>query len=94
MSKKKYSIPEEESMKVSDPAIVSHAEPFTLAQREILNAIAGLSDEDVRDLQKAIALYFAHKADESMDELWANGTWNEQTLETLKHTHYRTPYNN
>lgn len=93
MQNKEYSIPEEESVNASEPVATPHAQPFTLAQREILDAVAGIKDEDVRELKKAIALYFAQKADKAMEELWDNGTWNEDTLERLRQTHLRTPYN-
>ena len=42
--------------------------------------------------QHAISEFFANRADEAMEQLWADGTWNEETLRSLKNAHYRTPY--
>ena len=42
--------------------------------------------------RKLISEFFANRADEAMEQLWSEGTWNEQTLADLKKAHYRTPY--
>lgn len=66
---------------------------FTPAQIEVLNAVAHLkTEEEIEGLKLAISEYFASLADKEMDRLWAEGIWNEQTLEDLKTSHYRTPY--
>lgn len=77
----------------SEPAALAASATFSPAQIELLNAMAWLrTDEDVRALQHAISEFFASRADEAMEQLWADGTWNEQTLHSLKSAHYRTPY--
>ena len=43
-------------------------------------------------LKHAISEFFARRADEEMEKLWASGDWNEQTLQELKTAHYRPPY--
>ena len=88
----KYPDIQEEPQMVSEPSAINY-QPFTPAQREIINAVAHLKDDQVRELQQAISQYFARKADEAMEELWDDGTWNEETLDTLRKTHFRTPYN-
>ncbi len=66
---------------------------FTPAQIEVLNAVAHLrTEEEIRGLKQAISNYFFDLVDKEMDKLWESGAWNEQTLENLKHAHYRTPY--
>ena len=66
---------------------------FSPAQVELLNAMAWLkTDDEVRALQHAISEFFAQRADEAMEQLWADGTWNEQKLRDLENAHYRTPY--
>lgn len=66
---------------------------FSPAQVELLNAMAWLkTDDEVRALQHAISEFFAQRADEAMEQLWADGTWNEQKLRDLEKAHYRTPY--
>lgn len=66
---------------------------FTPAQVEVLNAVAHLhTEEEIRDLRKAISHFFLERTNQEMDKLWESGAWNEQTLESLKNAHYRTPY--
>jgi hypothetical protein len=66
---------------------------FSPAQVELLNAMAWLkTDDEVRALQHAISEFFAQRADEAMEQLWADGKWNEQKLRDLENAHYRTPY--
>ncbi|MCC8071737.1 MAG: dephospho-CoA kinase [Bacteroidales bacterium] len=63
------------------------------AQIEILHAMAALNtEEEVRDLKRAITAFFAKRADEAMDKLWESGQWNYDKLQSLKDAHYRTPY--
>mgnify|MGYP007012563706 CR=1 FL=1 len=40
----------------------------------------------------ATSEFFAQRADEAMEQLWADGIWNEQKLRNLENAHYRTPY--
>lgn len=66
---------------------------FTPAQLELLDTFAFIkSDEELLALKQAISEFFAKRADEEMEKLWQSGQWNEQTLEHLKTTHFRTPY--
>lgn len=66
---------------------------FNEAQLELLNVLADVNDEEeLMALKHAISEFFARRADEEMEKLWASGDWNEQTLQELKTAHYRTPY--
>lgn len=66
---------------------------FNQAQIEMLGALSVIQDEkELMALKHTISEFFARRADEEMEKLWAEGKWNEQTLEDLKSAHYRTPY--
>ena len=66
---------------------------FNEAQIEMLGALSAIkSDADLMALKQAISEFFANRADEEMEKLWDNGTWNEQTLEDMRTAHFRTPY--
>ena len=68
-------------------------QPFNQAQLELLSTMASLKSEaDLIELKQAIARFFAERADREMERLWENGTINEETLESWKHEHMRTPY--
>ena len=68
-------------------------QPFNSAQIELLSTLASLNTEtDLMELKQAISRFFAERADREMERLWENGTINENTLETWKHEHMRTPY--
>lgn len=63
------------------------------AQVELLGAMSAInSDSDLKALKEAISEFFARRADEEMEKLWQEGTWNAETLENLRTAHYRTPY--
>lgn len=63
------------------------------AQIEMLGAMSAIKSEaDLYALKHAISEFFANRADEEMEKLWNDGTWNEQTLKDLRTVHYRTPY--
>ena len=66
---------------------------FNDAQLELLSTMATINDEaELLALKHVISEFFARRADEEMEKLWASGEWNEQTLQDLKEAHYRTPY--
>lgn len=63
------------------------------AQLVLLKAMRTLkTEEEVRELQRAIARFFADRADREMDRLWESGIWNAEKQAALEHAHYRTPY--
>ena len=66
---------------------------FNEAQLEMLDIMAGIdSKEELDALKHAISEFFARRADEEMEKLWQEGTWSEQTQQSLQNAHYRTPY--
>ena len=66
---------------------------FNDAQLELLSVMANIKDEaEFLALKHAISEFYARRADEEMEKLWASGEWNEKTIQELKTAHYRTPY--
>ncbi len=63
------------------------------AQLEILNAAASISTKaEFEEFRNLIAHFFASKAQKAIDELWENGSINEQTIDKWGKEHLRTPY--
>ena len=63
------------------------------AQLQILDMMSFVNTpEALRDLNKIISDYFVQKADAEMNEMWENGSLNEERIENFRHLHERTPY--
>lgn len=93
MSDDRFPSVEDSPQIASETVSITPSAIFTPAQVELLNAMAWIrTDADVLALKYAISEFFAQRADEAMEQLWADGTWNEQTLKNLRGAHYRTPY--
>jgi hypothetical protein len=59
-------------------------------QLELLKLYArNVSDEELKDIRKMLADYYARKADEEMDRLWKEKGWNQDTIEKWKKEHFR-----
>ncbi|MCF0070535.1 hypothetical protein LZD49_08625 [Dyadobacter sp. CY261] len=70
----------------------SHTTPTRLSnlQSELLKLYAhNVSDDQLRDIRKMPADYFAAKIDAEIDHLWDANGWNEQTIESWKSEHMR-----
>ena len=66
---------------------------FNEAQLDILNMMQWVkSPEVLSDLKQAISDFFAKKAKEEMDALWANGTMTQEKFDSFATLHERTPY--
>lgn len=66
---------------------------FNEAQLDILNMMQWVkSPESLSDLKQAISDFFAKKAKEEMDALWANGTMTQEKFDSFATLHERTPY--
>nr|WP_295921027.1 hypothetical protein [uncultured Dyadobacter sp.] len=71
----------------------SHTAPTRLSnlQSELLKLYAyNVSDDQLRDIRKMLADYFARKIDAEMDRLWESNAWDEQTIESWKSEHMRS----
>ncbi|MBQ7210130.1 MAG: hypothetical protein IJS05_04465 [Paludibacteraceae bacterium] len=66
---------------------------FTPAQVHVFNMVSHIKSEvGLEQLRKQLALYYAQKIDDEMDQLWETGTWDETKLNELRGSHFRTPY--
>ena len=66
---------------------------FNEAQLYILNMMQWVkSPEALSTLKQAISDFFAKKAKEEMDALWANGTMTQEKFDSFATLHERTPY--
>lgn len=64
-----------------------------MAQLELMNAAANVnSQEDLDALKLTISLFFAEKAQREIDQMWEDGTFNQEKLDELRGQHLRTPY--
>lgn len=51
------------------------------------------SDRDLEEIKVALSQYFAKRAEDEMDKLWDNGSWDDEKNEAVLSQHLRTPYN-
>ena len=66
---------------------------FNDAQIDLLNMMKWVkTPETLSELKQAISDYFANKAKEEMDRLWAEGIMTEDKVESFATLHERTPY--
>lgn len=66
---------------------------FNPAQMHVLNLVSHIkTPESLNNLKEQLAKYYAKIIDEQMDELWESGEWNEQKLQDLRNSHFRTAY--
>ena len=63
------------------------------AQLELLKMVATFdTPEAVADLKQAVSNYFAQKANEEINKLWADGTLTDAKVADFRNLHERTPY--
>jgi hypothetical protein len=66
---------------------------FNPAQLHLLNMLSHIhTDQGLDRLKNQLEAFYAKQIDTEMDKLWENGEWNEQTLQDLKGSHFRTPH--
>lgn len=74
--------------------IYMEAITFSPAQVHVFNLVSHIkSAVALEQLREQLAAFYAQKVDEEMDQLWKSGEWNEQKLDSLRGSHFRTPYN-
>ena len=67
---------------------------FSPAQVHIFNMVSHItSDQALEQLREQLADFYAKQVDAEMDSLWGTGEWNQQKLQSLRGSHFRTPYN-
>lgn len=66
---------------------------FSPAQVHVFNLVSHIKSEAaLEQLREQLAAFYARKVDEEMDQLWESGEWNEKKLQSLRGSHFRTPY--
>lgn len=65
---------------------------FNSAQLELLRMMSFVKTDDaMKELKTVIAQYFAKKAKQEMEEMWATVEMNDEKFETFRNLHERTP---
>ena len=73
---------------------IMEAITFSPAQIHVFNMVSHITSASaLEQLREQLAAFYAKQVDAEMDGLWENGVWNEQRLQSLRDTHFRTPYN-
>jgi hypothetical protein len=66
---------------------------FSNMQLELLNLFnRDISEEDLKAIKRLITKYLAEKLSLLADKVWEEKGLTNQDMETLLHTHLRTPY--
>ena len=64
-----------------------------LAQLELLNAAANVSTQaDLDALRLTLSLFFAGRAQQAIEKMWDEGTFDQQKLDELREQNLRTPH--
>jgi hypothetical protein len=67
---------------------------FSPAQMHLFSLMSRIkTTEGLEQLKEQLAAYYANQVDAEMDKLWDSGEWNDEKLEALRGSHFRTPYN-
>lgn len=60
-------------------------------QLELLKLYSyNVSDDQLREIRRLLADYFAQKIDAEMNQLWQEKTWSNETIEAWKTEHLRS----
>ena len=64
-----------------------------LAQLEIMNAAANVNSQaDLEALKLTLSRFFAERAQQAIDKMWDEGSFDQKKLDELRGQHLRTPY--
>ena len=64
-----------------------------MAQLELMNAAANVATQaDLDALRLTLSLFFAQRAQQAIDKMWDEGTFDQKKLDELRSLHLRTPY--
>ncbi len=64
------------------------------AQLQLLDMLSFVNTpKALQDLNNVISDYFVKMADMEMEQMWNEGSLNEERIENFRHLHERTPYN-
>lgn len=74
-------------------AVTSSKQTFTPFQIQMLELMSHVqSEEEMNDIRRMLAEYFAKRAEDAIDQLWDEGVLNDNMMEEWKSEHMRTPY--
>lgn len=77
----------------TQPDPLSAARYSQMAQLELMNAAANVSTQaDLDALKLTLSLFFAERAQQAIDKMWDEGTFDQSKLDELRCQHLRTPY--
>ena len=63
------------------------------AQLDFLQLLGHIkTEEELDELRQIVCDYLASKIDKEMDQLWAEGKWDNEKNEAVLKEHLRTPY--
>lgn len=66
---------------------------LTRFQMQMLELVSHVrSEQEMDDIRRMLAQYFANKAEDEIDKLWEDGVINNNVIESWKNEHMRTPY--
>ena len=66
---------------------------FTKMQLELLKLFStDIPDDEVQDIKRLIARYYAEKLTAVGDKVWEEKGWSDEDVEKMLHTRMRTPY--
>lgn len=67
-----------------------HLTPFQIQMLELVSHVT--SQQEMDDIRRLLAQYFAKRAEQEIDRLWDEGVINDEVIEGWKTEHMRTPY--
>ncbi|MBK8491417.1 MAG: hypothetical protein IPL49_11170 [Saprospirales bacterium] len=71
----------------------TQSKPLTNLQLELLKIFSReVSDQDLLEIRKILAKYFAQKAMDIADQVWDANKWTEEDEQRFLHEHTRTTY--
>ncbi len=66
---------------------------MTPAQMLVLESFAGVtSDDELNALMRLLKKFYAQRLDNELEQLWNDGTLDQEKLDKLRSEHLRTPY--
>lgn len=71
----------------------THIAQLSPAQVNILDMMSFIkTPKAIDELNEILSNYFSNRLDEEIDKLWADGSLNENKVESFRHLHERTAY--